>query len=622
MLRPHSFLIAFSCGLSTSLIGACNDDKGTYDADGDGYVSDDCDDNDPYVNPGENEICDDGLDNDCSGGDAQCYVDADGDGWLVEDDCDDNDALVNPGMSEDCGGIDDNCDGIVSECVFPSLIYEPTTAGPVDSYDAAVYADLAVFGDPGNGGFAPIGDGRALFFTPDAGLVDESAAVLVSDGAVGEDGAYGISVAPLGDHLCITADYQDDGAAADAGKSWCFDESTVRGASATLALTDAAFTTTGELAGIYSKAEAELDVDGDGNLDLVVYTANDVQVIYGTGAPWSGDYRIPSDADLSLGDCASSTSGWCSFGRSFGGSSVIALSEEGGTPDSISLYSLPLSGGAPTATVSLDRNYGDSATHVELISGVAFGNSLDGEVTFLDSAGDVQATATGTNDFGYWTSSFIDARGHELLLVSAAYDFSDHSSGMGVVYVFDLTQNGLPSSHEEAQYVLIPPDTHSQCGNRARGGLVADGNGTHTVVAVACPGTGGAAYQLNYQLDPPPPVYAADIWSPEQGHYKIRQWVVDAYTSELEWIHSLAQTEPVVAQGNIVGWRLHAISSGSPLHRAGLRTGDVVRRVNGIDVTSPNVVNQLYSAFNSAQALTLGIMRNGTPRQLNYAIVP
>lgn len=38
------------------------------DKDGDGYpLSEDCEDNSPAIHPDEDELCDDGIDNDCDG---------------------------------------------------------------------------------------------------------------------------------------------------------------------------------------------------------------------------------------------------------------------------------------------------------------------------------------------------------------------------------------------------------------------------------------------------------------------------------------------------------------------------------------------------------------------------
>lgn len=114
-----------------------------FDNDGDTYAIEggecgpvDCEDNDTSINPGAEEICEDGLDNDCDGSvDEGCDVtcpDADEDGYQDAacggTDCNDNDVTINPGSAEICGNdIDENCNGASDDscltCLDGSLLF-------------------------------------------------------------------------------------------------------------------------------------------------------------------------------------------------------------------------------------------------------------------------------------------------------------------------------------------------------------------------------------------------------------------------------------------------------------------------------------------------------------------
>ncbi len=121
------------------------------DADNDGYFAEancgtavDCNDMDAAINPGATEICDNGVDENCDGVDAQCTpaptcTDADGDGYFAEAncgtavDCNDNDAAIYPGAAEICSdGIDNDCDQLV-DAGDPDAVGCPANCTDADS---------------------------------------------------------------------------------------------------------------------------------------------------------------------------------------------------------------------------------------------------------------------------------------------------------------------------------------------------------------------------------------------------------------------------------------------------------------------------------------------------------
>jgi hypothetical protein len=120
------------------------------DADGDGYEAATCGGTDccdsgtedvlgctpgtaADIHPNAEEICEDGIDQNCDGNDPSCGCwDNDGDGYEDEacggTDCNDDDPTIHPGAFDQCGDdIDSNCDGFE-----PTCFWNPGAKGPVD----------------------------------------------------------------------------------------------------------------------------------------------------------------------------------------------------------------------------------------------------------------------------------------------------------------------------------------------------------------------------------------------------------------------------------------------------------------------------------------------------------
>jgi hypothetical protein len=133
---------------------------GCEDVDGDGYGvgagcdgQQDCDDEAARRHPGADEVCDDDIDQDCDGEDLECAGcrDQDGDGYGLGNGCEDFDCNdqrdeVNPGAEEICdNGVDEDCNGLDLLCGGDG---DADADGDVDSdIDSDVDSDVDVDGD-------------------------------------------------------------------------------------------------------------------------------------------------------------------------------------------------------------------------------------------------------------------------------------------------------------------------------------------------------------------------------------------------------------------------------------------------------------------------------------------
>ena len=81
-----------------------------------------------------------------------------------------------------------------------------------------------------------------------------------------------------------------------------------------------------------------------------------------------------------------------------------------------------------------------------------------------------------------------------------------------------------------------------------------------------------------------------------------------------------ARVVPQEENGRVVGVKMYGIRRNSLLGRLGMQNGDVLRTINGFDMTSPDKALEAYARLRESDHLTLSVVRRGQPTSVNFNI--
>ncbi len=173
---------------------------------------------------------------------------------------------------------------------------------------------------------------------------------------------------------------------------------------------------------------------------------------------------------------------------------------------------------------------------------------------------------------------------------------------------------------------------------RVRDDRDATGNGFR-VVAVVCnggtkeyidseSGPGEAPAQLpNLGQGPIPPPGRPVPGAPMQGvrqvadnRYEIDRSTLDSTLSDLNKIATQARIVPSFKNGVANGFKLFSIQPGSLYASIGVENGDVIQRVNGYEINSPEKALELYQKLRESQHVTIELERGGQSIKKEYNI--
>lgn len=141
------------------------------------------------------------------------------------------------------------------------------------------------------------------------------------------------------------------------------------------------------------------------------------------------------------------------------------------------------------------------------------------------------------------------------------------------------------------------------------------------------PGDGSAPTPA---FTPPPPVAAntsapnsglgSGIRSTSENEYEVPRGEIDKTLANLNEVAMQARIVPAFKDGQAQGFKLFSIRPDSIYSKIGVQNGDVIRRINGFDLNSPEKALEVYSKLKEASRIEIEIERNGAPIHKTYNV--
>ena len=106
----------------------------------------------------------------------------------------------------------------------------------------------------------------------------------------------------------------------------------------------------------------------------------------------------------------------------------------------------------------------------------------------------------------------------------------------------------------------------------------------------------------------------------DENNYEISRAEIDKQLSNLNQIATQARIVPSFKNGVANGFKLFSIRPNSLYSKIGIQNGDVIRRINGYEINSPDKALEIYSKLKEANRIEIELERRGQSINRSYNI--
>ena len=104
------------------------------------------------------------------------------------------------------------------------------------------------------------------------------------------------------------------------------------------------------------------------------------------------------------------------------------------------------------------------------------------------------------------------------------------------------------------------------------------------------------------------------------NHYEVAKSEVEHTLNNLNDVAMQARIVPAFKDGVATGFKLFSIRPDSIYSKIGIQNGDVIRRINGFEINSPDKALEAYAKLKEASHIEIEIDRNGSPLTKSYDV--
>jgi general secretion pathway protein C len=90
--------------------------------------------------------------------------------------------------------------------------------------------------------------------------------------------------------------------------------------------------------------------------------------------------------------------------------------------------------------------------------------------------------------------------------------------------------------------------------------------------------------------------------------------------ADLPKLLSEARVGPFYANGKVEGWKVERITPQSFYDRIGLQAGDVLQRVNGVEIRDPALILSLFQLLKNERSVSLDMLRDSRKTTMLFEI--